>query len=68
MVKEVIAKKAWTHCWLKKEASVILEHEASKDAWVWIASGKIALGRGDRYSRQLAQKGIHGPRRQFDLS
>lgn len=67
-VKEVLAKKAWTRKWLKNEAAPILDREAPRQAWVWVASGKIAMVPGrDRYSRQLAQSGIHGPVSRFTL-
>lgn len=59
-VKIVIAKLHWLKQWHRHSAPS-LEDCQDQSTYHWIASGKVAITKNSKYSRQLAQNGIVGP-------
>jgi hypothetical protein len=63
-VQEVLSKLSWLRQWLVSSAPLLSRIPA---AYVWLASGKVALSRGSPQRRRLAAAGIHFAGRRYGL-
>lgn len=59
-VKTVIEKLNWLKLW-RRNSSVCLETLRYCSSYHWLSSGKTAITKKSKYSRELAQNGILGP-------
>lgn len=66
-VSEVIDKVKWLRKWLSDHAPALFKMTRRSDGFVWVATGPVALQRGSRQARQLAQAGVSFPRRNLKL-
>lgn len=64
-VNTVLAKRQWLRQWQNNTPLSALQ---GKSTYHWIASGDIGITPGSRYSRQLAQHGIHDPVKRLKLA
>ncbi len=65
-VKTIIKKLEWLKKW-RKRSSPKLEALKDSSVYYWIASRNVAILKGSKYSRELAKKGILGPRSRINL-
>lgn len=67
-VDEVIKKRRWLRRWLEDKAPAIEAITPRRaEAYLWLASGKVAFQKNSPQSRRLAEAGISHPCEHVDL-